>query len=58
LAVRWRSPLCIICVASTARGATAITAVIGGSQVHALGYQFVLTPVLLNTVIILVSAWR
>ena len=37
-------------------GATAITAVIGGSQVHALGYQFVLTPVLLNTVIILVSA--
>lgn len=37
-------------------GATAITAVIGGSQVHALGYQFVLTPVLLNALIMLVAA--
>ncbi|MCB1527885.1 MAG: HPP family protein [Hyphomicrobiaceae bacterium] len=33
-------------------GATALTAVIGGSQVHALGFQFVLTPVLVNTLII------
>lgn len=37
-------------------GATAITAVIGGSEVHALGYQFVLTPVLLNTAILLFAA--
>lgn len=37
-------------------GATAITAVIGGSQVHALGYQFVLDPVLLNTAIMLLAA--
>ena len=37
-------------------GATAITAVIGGSQVHALGYQFVLTPVLLNAAIMLFAA--
>jgi CBS domain-containing membrane protein len=37
-------------------GATAITAVIGGPAVHALGYQFVLTPVLLNVVIILATA--
>ncbi len=37
-------------------GATAITAVIGGSEVHALGYQFVLTPVLLNAVIMLLTA--
>lgn len=37
-------------------GATAITAVIGGSEVHALGYQFVLTPVLLNAAILLLAA--
>ena len=37
-------------------GATAITAVIGGSGVHELGYQFVLTPVLLNAVIMLLAA--
>ncbi len=37
-------------------GATAITAVIGGSQVHALGFQYVLTPVLLNALIMLVAA--
>jgi CBS-domain-containing membrane protein len=37
-------------------GATAITAVIGGAQVHALGFQFVLTPVLLNAVILLLAA--
>lgn len=36
-------------------GATALTAVAGGSQVQALGYQFLLTPVLLNLVVIL--AW-
>lgn len=37
-------------------GATAITAVIGGAQVHALGYQFVLTPVLVNVLIMLLAA--
>ncbi len=37
-------------------GATAITAVIGGTEVHALGYQFVLTPVLLNVAIMLLAA--
>lgn len=37
-------------------GATAITAVIGGSHVHALGFQYVLTPVLLNALIMLVAA--
>lgn len=34
-------------------GATAIAAVIGGETVHELGYQFVLTPILLNVVIVL-----
>ena len=37
-------------------GATALVAVLGGNEVLALGYQFVLTPVLLNTAIILIVA--
>lgn len=37
-------------------GATALTAVIGGAEVHELGYQFVLTPVLLNVLIMLIAA--
>lgn len=37
-------------------GATAITAVIGGEQVHQLGYQYVLTPVLANAAIMLLTA--
>jgi len=37
-------------------GATALVAVVGGAQIHALGFEYVLTPVLLNTVIILVTA--
>ena len=37
-------------------GATAITAVIGGAQVHELGYQFVLTPVMVNALIMLLAA--
>lgn len=37
-------------------GATALIAVIGGSQVHALGYQFVLAPVLLNATLMLFIA--
>lgn len=34
-------------------GATALSAVVGGQTVHELGYQFVLTPILLNVLIIL-----
>jgi CBS domain-containing membrane protein len=34
-------------------GATAITAVIGGSNVHALGYAFVIIPVFVNAIILL-----
>jgi CBS-domain-containing membrane protein len=37
-------------------GATAVSAVIGGAEVHELGFQFVLTPVLLNAMLILVIA--
>lgn len=37
-------------------GATALSAVVGGEAVHQLGFQFVLTPVLLNTLIILLVA--
>jgi len=37
-------------------GATALTAVAGGSSVHELGFQFVLTPVLLNALILLITA--
>jgi CBS domain-containing membrane protein len=37
-------------------GATALTAVAGGAEIHALGYQFVLTPVLVNVLVILIIA--
>ena len=37
-------------------GATALAAVVSGESVHALGYQFVITPVLLNALVILVVA--
>ncbi len=37
-------------------GATALVAVVGTAQIHALGYGYVLTPVMLNTFIILVTA--
>ena len=37
-------------------GATALMAVIGGPDVHALAYQFILTPVLLNVLAILAMA--
>lgn len=37
-------------------GATALTAVIGGAQVHDLGYTFVLTPVLINALLMVVAA--
>lgn len=37
-------------------GGSALAAVISGSEVHALGYQFVLTPVLLNATIMLLTA--
>lgn len=34
-------------------GATALSAVVGSSAVHELGYQFILTPVLINVIAIL-----
>jgi len=34
-------------------GATAITAVIGGANVHTLGYAFVIIPVFINSIILL-----
>jgi CBS domain-containing membrane protein len=37
-------------------GATALTAVAGGDTVHALGFHFVVTPVLLNVLVILLVA--
>lgn len=37
-------------------GATALAAVVSGAEVHALGYQFVLTPVLLNVAVMLLVA--
>lgn len=37
-------------------GATALAAVIGSTTIHDLGYAYVLTPVLLNTIIIFVTA--
>ncbi len=37
-------------------GATALAAVIGSSQIHDLGYMYVITPVLINTLTILVVA--
>jgi CBS domain-containing membrane protein len=37
-------------------GATALSAVMGGESVHALGYHFVITPVLLNALVILTIA--
>ncbi len=37
-------------------GATALTAVIGGPQVHDLGYAFVVTPVLINASLMLAAA--
>ena len=38
-------------------GATALSAVIGGEATQVLGYQFVITPVLMNAVIILAIAF-
>lgn len=37
-------------------GATALTAVVGGAEIQQLGYQFILTPVLINTLVILIIA--
>jgi len=37
-------------------GATALGAVVGGDVVHQMGFQFVLTPVMLNTMTILLVA--
>lgn len=38
-------------------GATALAAVVGGSEVQSLGYQYMLTPVLLNVAVILLVAF-
>ncbi|HEY9051133.1 MAG TPA: HPP family protein [Gammaproteobacteria bacterium] len=38
-------------------GASALAAVVGGPDVYALGYQFVLTPVLLNAMVIVITAF-
>lgn len=37
-------------------GATALAAVIGGDAIHALGYEYVLTPIMLNALIIFLVA--
>lgn len=37
-------------------GATALAAVIGGEAIHQLGYMFILTPVLINTLVIFLTA--
>ena len=37
-------------------GAVALTAVLGGPAIHAMGYGFVLTPVMLNSVLLLGAA--
>ena len=37
-------------------GATALTAVVGGGTVHALGYGFIVMPIMINTAIILLVA--
>lgn len=37
-------------------GATALTAVIGGPSITSLGYQYLLTPILLNLVVLLIVA--
>ncbi len=37
-------------------GATALAAVIGSTQIHDLGYLYVITPVLINTLVMLVVA--
>jgi len=38
-------------------GATALAAVIGGPQIHALGFEYILAPVAINTVILLLVAF-
>ncbi|MCW9030951.1 MAG: HPP family protein [Gammaproteobacteria bacterium] len=37
-------------------GATALAAVIGGSAINSLGFEYMLTPVLLNTIVIFLTA--
>lgn len=37
-------------------GATALSAVVGGEAVHQLGFQYVITPVMLNTLVLLLVA--
>lgn len=44
------------CVACIHGGAVALTAILGGAGVHSEGYQFVLTPVLLNSMMLALLA--
>jgi len=37
-------------------GATALAAVVGGSEIHSLGYEYIVTPILLNVFIIFIVA--
>jgi len=37
-------------------GATALSAVVGGAEIQQMGYQFILTPVLINVLVILLVA--
>ena len=37
-------------------GATALVAIVGSAQIHDLGFEYILTPVLLNTLIIFLAA--
>ena len=39
-------------------GATALAAIIGGPAIHSLGYTYILSPILLNTLIIFYRCYR
>ena len=53
----WRLVLCIKPAAFIPPGgATALAAVIGGQNIHALGYQYILTPIAINTTTIILVA--
>jgi CBS domain-containing membrane protein len=42
-----------LCCMHPPGGATAITAVVGGANVHAMGYAFIIIPVFINSIILL-----
>jgi len=43
----------VFCCMHPPGGATAITAVVGGANVHALGYAYIVLPVFVNSIILL-----